>query len=209
MYLFTRSGRLAPGSIRDGVSHVMALTDKVNQETGLDVHTWSASMSPNTGTIVWACFVESLDELEAAQDKLAVSDQFIDLAEQGSKLFLGPLTDGLASVVVGTFDRAAPLPAYVAVTRATVANGKLRRALAAGVEIAETVTRITGNETSFMVDATGAYGGCRWTSRHPDIASIGRAEEALMADEAWMNLVDRVATDFVEGASQAIYRRLI
>jgi hypothetical protein len=209
MYLFTRSGRLAPGSVRDGMSHVMAITDKVNQETGLDVHTWSASMSPNQGTIVWAAFVESLDELEAAQDKLAVSEQFIDLAEQGSKLFLGPLTDGLASVVVGTFDRSAPLPAYAAVTRATAANGKLRRAVAAGIEIAEAATRITGIETSFMVDATGAYGGCRWTSGYPDISSVARAEEALMADESWTNLVDRVATDYIEGTTQSLYRRII
>lgn len=209
MYLFTRAGRLAPGSIRDGLSHVTVITEKVHQETGLDLHTWGASMSPELGTVVWAVFVDSLEELEAAQDKLAVSDQFIDLAEKGSKLFLGPLTDGLASVVVGNFDRSAPLPSYVTVARAVAANGKLREAMAAGIEIAEHATRVTGVETSFLVDATGAYGGCRWTSGHPDIASVQRAEAALMADETWTNLIDRVGTDYQEGATQAIYRRII
>ena len=135
MYLFTRAGRFGPGSVREGMSFVSTITEKVHQETGLDVHAWAASMSPELGTIVWASIVDTLEELEAADDKLAVSDQFVTLAEQGSKLFVGPLQDSIAQVVLGSFDRGAPLPAYVAVARATAANGKLREAMAAGVEL--------------------------------------------------------------------------
>lgn len=209
MYLFTRAGRLAPGSIREGMSFVAAITEKVNQDTGLDVHTWMSSMSPDLGTVVWATFVDTLEELEAAEDKLAVSDQYIELVEKGAALFAGPLTDGLSSVVTGQFDRTAPLPSYVTVGRATAANGKLKLALAAGVEIAETATKITGIQTSFLVDATGAYGGCSWNSGHADIASVERAEAALMADEGWIRLIDRVGADFAAGTTQAMYRRLI
>jgi hypothetical protein len=209
MYLFTRAGRLRADSIREGLSFVTAITDRVNQETGLDVHSWAASMSPEAGTIVWATVVDTLVDLEAAQDKLAVSDQYLDLAERGGALLDGPLTDSLASVVVGTFDRAAPLPGYVTVARAIPTNGKLREAMAAGVEIAETATRITGVETAFLVDATGPFGGCRWNSRHSDIASVERAEAALLADERWMGLMERIGTAFQPGASQSMYRRVI
>lgn len=209
MYLFTRAGRLAPGSVRDGMTFVAAITDKVNQETGLDVHTWGASMSPELGTVVWATMVDSLEELEAAEDKLAVSEPYLELAERGAKLFAGPLRDGLASIVHGTFDRTAPLPAYITVARATPTNGKLREAMAAGIEIAETATRITGVATSFLVDATGAFGGCRWNSGHADIASVQRAEAALLADETWMALIDRVGGAFQQDTNQAMYRRII
>lgn len=209
MYLFTRAGRLAPGAIREGISFVTAITEKVNQETGLDVHTWGASMSPELGTIVWATFVESLEELESAEDKLAVSDHYLELTEKGAKLFAGPLSDGLASVVSGPMDPSAPLPSYVTAARATAVNGRFGEAMAAGVEIAEAATRITGIATSFLVDATGAYGGCRWNSGHADIASVERAEAALMADAGWVELIDRVGTAFGHGTTQAMYRRIV
>lgn len=209
MFLFTRAGRLAPGSVREGLSFVTTITEKVNQETGLDVHTWMASMSPELGTVVWASFVESLEELEAADDKLAVSDAFQDLADKGAHLFAAQLEDRLATIVTGQRDASAPLPSYVTVARAIPVHGKMREAMAAGTEIAERATHITGTPTMFLVDQTGALGGCRWNAGHPDIASVERAEAALAADESWLRLLDRVGTDFQPGVTQSLYRRLI
>lgn len=209
MYLFTRSGRFGPGSVGEAITFVGAITDKVHQDTGLDVHSWAATMSPELGTVVWATFVDSLEELEAAQDKLSVSDSYIALDESGSKLFVGPLQDGLAQVVTGNLDRSQPLPSYVTSARATAVNGRLGEAMAAGVEIAEAATRISGVETAFLVDTTGAYGGCRWNSGHSDIGSVERSEAALMADESWLKLIDRVGACYQQGVTQSIYRRII
>jgi hypothetical protein len=209
MYLFTRAGRFAPGSLREATTFVGAITEKVHQETGLDVHAWMANMSPESGTCVWATFVDSLEELEAAEDKLAVSDGFVELAEQGARLMAGPLTDGLATVVHGEIDRSAPPPAYVTAARAQAANGSLSDAIAGGIEIAEAATRITGVPNTFLVDATGAYGGCRWTSGFADIGSLERAEAALMADQSWITLIDRVGPCYAQGASQSVYRRVV
>lgn len=165
-------------------------------------------MSPELGTVVWAVVVESLEELETAEDKLMMSDSFVQLVESGSKLFMGPMRDGLAQVVSGNFDPKAQLPAYVAVVRATAANGRLGDAMAAGVEIAEAATRIAGTPTSFLVDVTGDYGGCRWNSAFADIGSVQRSEAALMADEGWLALIDRVGTCYQQGATQSMYRRI-
>ena len=208
MYLFTRAGRLGLGQIREAMAFIGTMTEKVQQETGLDVHAWASTMSPDFGTTVWATFVEDLEHLEAANDKLAASDGYVELAEKGSQLFAGPLSDGLAQVVSGELDPSAPQPSYVTVARATAANGQLGAALTNGVEIAETATRITGVRTMFLVDATGAYGGCRWTSGFADIGELERAESALMADESWLALIDRVGTSYAQDAHQAIYRRL-
>lgn len=208
MYLFTRAGRLGPGHIREAMAFIPTMTEKVQQETGLDVHAWASTMSPGLGTTVWATFVEHLEHLEAANDKLAASDAFIELAEQAGRLFAGPFTDGLAQVVSGELDPSAPLPSYVTVVRARAANGQLGAAMTGGVEIAEAATRITGVRTMFLVDATGAYGGCRWTSGFADIAELERAESALNADEDWLALIDRVGTAYAPDAHQAIYRRI-
>jgi hypothetical protein len=209
MYLFTRSGRFLPGSVREAMTFVGTITEKVHQETGLETHAWMASMSPELGTCVWATFVESLEELEAAEDKLAVSDQFVELAEQGARLFAGPLTDGLATVVHGQRDPSAPLPSYVTVARAQAANGKVAGAMSGGIEIAEAATRITGIPTMFLADATGPYGGCRWTSGHADIGSVQQTEAALQADTGWLELIDRIGPCYAQGASQSVYRRLV
>jgi hypothetical protein len=209
MYLFTRAGQLGPGAVREGIPFVTTINEKVHQETGLDIHTWGATMSPELGTVVWATVVESLEELEAAQDKLAVSDSFQEMAEKGAHLFAGPLQDGLAQIVTEGFDRSAALPSYVSVARAVVVNGRLGEGMAAGVEIAELATEITGIRTSFLVDSTGAYGGCRWNSGVPDIGTLARSEAALMADERWLQLLDRVGSCFQAGVTQSIYRRII
>jgi hypothetical protein len=208
MYLFTRVGQFGTGSIREAMGFVSAVTERVRQETGLDLHAWASTMSPGVGTTVWETFVEDLEHLEEANDKLAMSDGYIDLVESGSKLFVGPPSDGLAQVVAGSPDPSAPLPNYVTSARATAANGQLGAALTHGAEIAEAATRITGVPTMFLVDATGAFGGCRWTSGFADIGELERAESALLADESWLALIDRAGSSYTEDTRQAIFRRI-
>jgi|SoiMethySBSTD1v2_1073268.scaffolds.fasta_scaffold11381_7 hypothetical protein len=206
MYLFTRSGRFGPRANREAIAFVGEVTEKVRQETGLDVHAWSATMSPELGTVVWATLVEDLEHLEQANDKLAASDSFLDLAERGGELFVGPLSDGLGQIVSGEMDPSAPTPNYVTSARAVATNGKLRAALDGGVEIAEAATRITGVPTMFVVASTGPYGGCAWNSGFSDIGQLEQAEAALMADSGWIELIDRVGPAYRSDASQSIYR---
>jgi hypothetical protein len=206
MYLFTRSGRFAPGANREVVSFVGEVTEKARQETGMDIHAWASTLSPDLGTVVWATFVEDLEHLEQANDKLTMSDSFTDLADRGSRLLAGPLSDSVAQVVAGEVDPSAPVPQYVTSARAVAANGHLGAALAGGVEIAEAATRITGVPSLFLVGATGPYGGCVWTSGFADIGQLERAEAALMAETGWIELIDRVGPSYAPGASQAIYR---
>lgn len=206
MYLFTRSVRFRPGSSREVVSYVGEVTEKARQETGLDVHAWASTLSPDLGAVVWTTFAADLVELEGANDKLTASDSFIDLVDRGAALLAGPASDGLAQVVAGEIDPAAPTPQYVTIASASAANGQLRAAMAGGVEIAEASTRITGVPTVFYVAATGPYGGCMWSSGFAEIGQIQQAEAALAADDGWLELIDRVGPAFAPGAAQAIYR---
>jgi hypothetical protein len=207
MYLFTRAGQFQPGSIRETAEFVRAVTERVRQETGLEVHVWTSTMSPELGTTMWATFVDDLGRIEEADDKLMVSEGFLDLVEKGNKLLAGPLTDRLGQVVHGE-PPSGPPANYLSVAQATAANGQLQAALSGGVEIAEAVTRITGAPTVFVVDATGPFGGCRWGSRFADIGELQRAESALMADESWLELIDRVGPAYTQDTRQSIYRRI-
>ena len=206
MFLFTRSGRFGPAAARDVASFVGEVTDKVRQESGLDVHAWTSTMSPDLGTVVWATFAEDLEHLVQANDKLGTSESFMDLTDRGAALFAGPLSDTLSQVVVGEIDPAAPVPSYVTSAQAVAANGHLRAALEGGVEIAEAATRITGVPTMFTVASTGPYGGCSWNNGFSDIGQLEQAESTLMADAGWIDLLDRCGPNYAPGASQSIYR---
>lgn len=208
MYLFTRAGRFAPGRNREVTAFVGAMTEKVRQESGLDVHAWASQMSPDLGTIVWAAFVDDLAHLEEAGDKLTVSDAVRDLFESGGHLLSGPLSDRLSQVLAGEADPSEPLPSYAVTAMGAAANGHVAAAMAGGVEVAEAATRITGARTAFMSGVTGAYGGCMWSTGFPDIGALERAEGALAADEGWLELIDRVGPAYAQGVRQGIYRRL-
>jgi len=209
MYLFTRAGRFGPGSIRDAMSFVGAVTEKVSQTTGLEVHAWMSSMSPDLGVVAWATFVEHLEQLEQANDKLAVDEGYIDLVEKNAHLYAGPLADSLRTVVHGGPQEGASLPSYVSVANAVAANGKLGQAIADGIEIATLSTEITGIQTSFLVAATGAYGGCSWNSGYESIGALEESEAKLNDSAEWIALIDRIGSSYAQGASQSLYRRIV
>jgi hypothetical protein len=208
MHLFTRSTRLAGGDVTGQLSWVGSITEEACNTTGLAIDAWATVMSPDANTIVWACWVEHLSEIEQAGDKLAASDAYLRAIAAGEAFTDGSTTDGLASVVHNppTLDDA--VPAYVTVATAVAAPGRLSDAVAAGVEIAEHATRLSGLNTMFLVNSTGAYGGCSWITGAADIDTVERGEGALMGDPAWLQLLDRVGTAFNADASQSIYRRI-
>ena len=209
MYLFTRAGQFRPGPVREAMAFVGAITEKVRHDGGVEVHAWQASLSPELGTVVWGLFVESLEELEALDDKLAVSDSYLELVESAAALWAGPLQDSLADGGPRTVDPSAPLPGYVSVARARAANGHVREAMANGVEIATLASEISGVPTMFLADSTGPYGGCRWITGMPDIGTLERSEASLMADDRWLALIDRVGPSYENDATQSIYRRIV
>src|SRR5262245_59673575 len=126
MYLFTRAGRFGPGSVRDAMGFVAAVTEKVNQVSGLEIHAWMASLSPELGSVTWATIVEHLEQLEQANEKLALDDGLNELTERHAHLFVGPLEDTISAYVHGGPDpQSTAVPAYVSAARAVAANGKL------------------------------------------------------------------------------------
>lgn len=86
--------------------------------------------------------------------------------------------------------------------------GRLGSAITAGIEIADVATRVSGQDTLFVVASTGPYGQMAWLTGAPDIATVEAGEAALMADPDWIELLDRVGTDYQPNAAQAIYRRI-
>ncbi len=209
MYLFTRSRRMRAADPAGAMGWTIGVTELVRSITGRPIDAWASVLSPDTGLVVWSMWVEHLSEIEQAADKLAASAEYLDSVKAGDQFGEGPVVDGLAALVHGELDLAAGPPSYVTVANAVAAPGHLSDAIAGGIEIAQHATRVSGQNTIFMVNSTGPYGGCAWITGSPDIDTVETGEGALMADPEWLKLIDRVGTAYNNDAAQAVYRRIL
>lgn len=211
MYLFSRQIQIGPGRTRDAQAWVAAMTEKVNQITGLPVGLFQQVYSPEVGTIVWSTFIPDLATLEAAGDKLNVDDAFIALSDQGVTLVTGGATDTLAQLISGEPDPNRQIE-YATVVRAVCATGNVGRGLEVGVEIAQRAEKITGTPTLFAADVTGNYGGVAWLSGHANAQAMEAAQQALAADTSWVKFLDKevggVYNNDPSVTQQRIFRRL-
>lgn len=208
MYLYSRRRTASPSHGPEARARAIDLATQETATTGRSVATWVSWLSPDADTVVWTSWAEDLADLEAGVDKLALDYQFQSSLADAAPVFVGPAIDTLSRMVT-------PLPPadsveadYVSVVRTTARNGRVREALAAGVQLAKQATEVSGTPTGFMVDVTGSFGGVRWVSGGTSADQVQRSLAALADDIGWLELLDSVGTVFGEGTRQDIYRRI-
>ena len=213
MYQFSRLARLSGSQAASAMGWATEITEHVKSVTGLSVSLFTEVFSAAPGTLAWTTIVPDLATLEAAFDKLTPDTRYNELAEAGQAYTLpGSLSDRLRTIVHPTEPPANPTqPEYVTCVYATIANGNFARGVAAGVEIAQRVERVTGNVTIFAMDSTGNYGGVAWLTGSASISEMEQAEQKINADLSFVDYIDKEASSaFVEGATtQRILRRVI
>lgn len=209
MYLFTRTGRIRPGNLRDSMAWAVGVTEKVNQITSLDIGLWTTAMSPGNGSLVWSTFVEDLQSLEDANAKLMVDDIFVSELDRGAQFGEGGVDDEVAQLVAGEVDPNRN-PKYVVAVRSELLPGGFGKGVEAGIEIANRATAIGSLPTSFLVSSTGKYGGVAWITAAETLAELQASETKVNTDAGFLAYVDKVApTCFVPGiTTQTIYMRL-
>lgn len=201
---------MAAGDPARAIAWTIDVTEQVRSITGRQVDAWGSVLSPETGLVVWSTWVEHLSELEQANDKLIVAAEYLATVADGNALGEGPVADGLAMLVHGEVDPVAAAAAqYVTVATAVAAPGRLSDAISSGIAIAEHATRVSGQNTLFVMNSTGPYGGCAWLTASPDIDTVERGEAALVDDPEWLALIDRVGTAYNPDPAQSMYRRIV
>jgi hypothetical protein len=206
MYLVGRSRVVNPATARAAVAAAIEVGQRASQIIGLPVYTWSTIFGPEPLTVMWSGRVEHLAEIVAADDALAADDEFNEWAEQHNDLFASPLVGAVSQVVHGA-PTSEPKP-FIAVTRAVAANGSLGEAMAVGVELAETLTRLTGHETMFMTPVTGEYGAVAWIVGADNLDEVEAVNATLAATDEWLKLVDRAGHCYAPGGTTTMMRRL-
>jgi hypothetical protein len=212
MYLFSRRARLAPGNTREAMTWATAITEKVNQITGLNVGLFTLMFSPEVGTLTWSTFVPDLSTLEAANDKLLVDDAYVAMVDAGAQYSLGGADDALLQIVYGEPDPSRQVE-YATTVESVCANGSVAKGIELGVEIAQRAEKALGTSVLFATAVTGSYGAVGWLSGYANVQEMERAQLALADDATFAAFVDKsVRGVYVEDPSetrQLIYRRIV
>lgn len=122
------------------------------------------------------------------------------------ELYVGEISDVVLEVVAGA-PTAPPAP-YVMVVRGVAAHGAVAEAVATGIELAETATRLTGNLTSFVMPVVGPFAGVGWTTQLPDLPSLEAGQATLRESDEWLKLADRAGHAYQPGVTSSLLRRL-
>jgi hypothetical protein len=207
MYMFYRRGRLAGA---DGIEWAAEIAQAASKISDHQIDLWGTVYSEAFGTVSWTSWFEDLATLQAFSDTLTASEEYQQMAAKGADLIVDGVDDGLMQLLAGAPDPEAD-PQFVTGVTAVGAAGNLERSVSAGIDIAETASRITGLNTLFARAMTGAYGGIGWLTGYASMAEYEEAQNALAADPAWLKLIDSTEGAFVEdpALTQAtLYRKL-
>jgi len=175
--------------------------------TGLEVSTWTTVASRDVGLVVWSVALDNVGQLEAANGRLAESGEYGDWVDAHDHLFDGTTEDSLIQVMHSAIDPQRSVN-VVFISTAVCANGKMAAAMQAGVEFAETITKISGLPTSFATTVTGAYGGVVWLGGAENMSEMEHGLSALNTDPSFVALVDQHGASFQPGTDVAWYQRL-
>lgn len=205
MYLFARSRAVNPARGREAVAMAIEAGTRGSEIIGFPVFTWTTVLSQSLA-VMWSARVEHLDELIAADDALAASDEFMNWLGENDGLFAGPFQTTVSNVVHGA--PTGPPAAFIQVTQATCANGSVSEGMAMGVELAETAGRISGLTTMFVSLVAGRFGGVGWLTGFDDLAALEAANDTLLANNDWLKLVDRAGHVYQPGVETSLLRRI-
>ena len=206
MYLIGRSRVVNPATPGAAVAAAIEAGQRASQIVERPVYTWCTVFGPDPLTVMWSARVEHLGEVVAADDALAADDEFNAWVDERNDLFASPLI-GVVSHVVHGAPTTEP-KAFLNVTRAVAANGVLGDAMAVGVELAETLTRLTGHEAIFATSVTGDYGGVAWLVGFDDLDQMEALDATLASSDEWVKLVDRAGHCYQPGVIATLLRRL-
>jgi len=189
----------------------LEITEAVNQRTHLNVSLWQGLFGGPVGTLAWSALIDNLTVLEAATDSLATDAGYLSLLSKARDWTRTPAEDSLLRMVhTAGGDYVRPdVGAYAEGTMAVPAEGKLAKAGAFGVEIADLHAKLTHASVLFCTSEYSAFGEMRWLALYDSAAAVDSAAEAIAKDQEYGAKVDAAGSLFVEGLARRTLARRI
>lgn len=207
MYLFNRTRSARTESIMEATAWGVEIAAKASAISGVEIALWASALSDDIGRLSWTARFDDLAQWDDLGNKLIADEAYMASIAGAADLFSGPVRDGMVEIVHGAAATPPPRFEYVTVISATATSGNFADALAHGVALASAASAASGMNSLFTVDVTGNFGGVKWITGYPDVASMEAARHAVNADPTVLQLLDAGGRLFVDG-STAVHRRI-
>ncbi len=187
------------------------ITEVVNTRTEMNVSLWQGLFGGPVGTLAWSALIDNLTGLEAATDLLATDAAYLGLVAKARDWTTGAPEDSLLRMIhTAGGDYVRPgIGSYSEVTTAIPAEGKLAKAGAFGVEIADLHAQLTHASVMVCTSAYGAFGEMRWLALYDSAAAVDAAAELVAKDDDYVSKLDDAGDLFVEGLARRVLARRI
>ncbi len=207
MYLYTRTDRMQLGKADEAIAFATEAAAYVTAKTGIQVYTWSSVFGAPLGTVSWSARLDSMAALGDMQAQLAVDAGFADLAKRGSEVFVGELTDSIAQLVASTSTEGPQ--AFASIVTAQCAGGRIADAMTWGVDMMETIGKLTGLPSMMLQGMFGPWASLGWVLGASSMADLDAANAAIAGDTTYVKKLDEGADFFLPGSgNQILLRRL-
>jgi hypothetical protein len=207
MYIYSAQLQAKPGKGGKAGRALTELRDTLTRVSGQAVHAWAVVAGAPIGAYAVSTRVDSLEDLVDLQMKMADDEEYQSQAAKIGKLLAMPAETSLNRVVAYAGEPGDPKP-MTAVTRATIAAGQVRAAAAAGNDMLELVSSMSGAPGLLTMSVTGNFNDLSWIFAYESAAEADAAIESVLGNAEYMERVDGMAGLFHPGSERWLLARM-
>jgi len=207
MYIYSAQLQAKPGKGGKAGRALTEIRDTLIRVLGQPVHAWAVVAGAPLGAFALSTRVDSLANLVDLQMRLAADEDYQDQAAKIGKLWAMPAETNLNRIVAFAGETGDPKP-MTAVTRATIAPGQVRAAAAAGNDLLELVTAMSGAPGLMTMSVTGSFNDLSWIFAYESAEEADAAVDSVLGNADYMERVDGMAGLFVPGSERFLLAQL-
>ncbi len=182
---------------------VTKMRDVLAEASGDPWYAWAVLGGRPYGAYVLSTRAENYAGMIGASMKVAASAAWAELAPSADGVLAAPASTVLAEVVAVTGTAAAPKQ-FTMVTSATARGTDFGRAMAWSIEIAEHVSRTTGQSVTVATAAAGAMFTVAWISGVDTPDDVDASNNALNTNAEYMEMMSDGGPLFIAGSADRV-----
>jgi len=202
MYLFSRSTIAALGKQPDAFAGAVAIAERVSGIIDLEVNVFTTRFGGPLGTLTWSMVVESMDHVQANNDKLMADAGYLEALEGMTDLIMAPAEDALARIITPPAER--EISRFYGVTNASMADGQFGPAMEFGVKMADYLTNTQNTQTVFLKAGYGGFADVAWLLAFDSTEEIDAFDEFQMSDAGYHSMLEETAGLFASGSGHTV-----
>ncbi|NNE72604.1 MAG: hypothetical protein HKN26_02985 [Acidimicrobiales bacterium] len=180
--------RTTPAHMADAVGMVSWIVEKLNADHGAMLRA-SINVGTEPSTIAVAGGWEDLDQYQNARFSMAADAEIQSAFRLSENLFDNARTeDHLMKIHVPAGETVKPV---TVVNTATMMLTRVAEAVAFGVEVSTTTTKISGVQSGFATALTGPRADVLWWNTVDSLADAAEVGDKLEADPGYLDLFAR------------------